>query len=473
MRPIRQFEMGGMEFAVQSRRMWSWWCGVGCVQSVCEESVCEESVEVESVDVESVRAESVKAPNLEATVRKFDDVCKKGSEGKECDNLFTIIAHLIRFMLEKMLVLKDNDMQRVLGYDPEPVEKLRKLQRALDRGHIPQRFLEELLGDSMALKAEQVQRMNQPAHLSWEMEQLSEASNRILENQTLQGVFQEMRGASVAQQDSSLRCTELQEENQQLQKQKEQLEMELLKEKNSSQEWETLTEELVKALEQLLNEVDTLKVDRAIQTFTGAGSFDLQKEKWEMLLHKEKEKTQKMETINKVQYQALLDEHSRYKTLLHRSLEIESKAFRRREQDQLQHEAAIQELRDLVSTQREALKQAAQEERLPQEERVNFWNQLMIAEPKELHTQSKVMQSSPEVLQQEVMLWQAQYKGAKEDLHRMEISLKKLSSQCEVLSHEKENFQEEKVKLKRKIQTLARRNRKLLKENEEGKTRRI
>lgn len=34
-------------------------------------------------------------------------------------------------MLEKMLVLKDSGMQRVLGYDPEPVEKLRKLQRAL------------------------------------------------------------------------------------------------------------------------------------------------------------------------------------------------------------------------------------------------------------------------------------------------------------------------------------------------------
>lgn len=47
-----------------------------------------------------------------------------------------------------------------------------------------------------------------------------------------------------------------------------------------------------------------------------------------------------------------------------------------REQDQLQHEAALQELRDLVSAQREALTQAqeanvlaAQEERLPQEER--------------------------------------------------------------------------------------------------------
>ncbi|KAM6214457.1 nucleolar MIF4G domain-containing protein 1 [Rhynchocyon petersi] len=142
---------------------------------------------------------------LEAVVRKFDDVYKKGSEGKECDNLFTILAHLynfhvvqsllifdilkrligtftekdielillmlknvgfslrkddalslkelimeaqkkasgtgsqfqdqtrIRFMLETMLALKNNDMRKIPGYDPEPVEKLKKLQRTLVR----------------------------------------------------------------------------------------------------------------------------------------------------------------------------------------------------------------------------------------------------------------------------------------------------------------------------------------------------
>ncbi|XP_008054604.1 nucleolar MIF4G domain-containing protein 1 [Carlito syrichta] len=39
----------------------------------------------------------------------------------------------IRFMLETMLALKNNDMRKIPGYDPEPVEKLRKLQRALVR----------------------------------------------------------------------------------------------------------------------------------------------------------------------------------------------------------------------------------------------------------------------------------------------------------------------------------------------------
>uniref|UniRef100_A0A8C5KCK3 Nucleolar MIF4G domain-containing protein 1 n=1 Tax=Jaculus jaculus TaxID=51337 RepID=A0A8C5KCK3_JACJA len=143
---------------------------------------------------------------LEAVVRKFDEIYKDGGEGKELDNLFTIIAHLynfhvvqsllifdilkklvgtftekdielillmlknvgfvlrkddalslkeliteaqtkasgaggkfqdqtrVRFMLETMLALKNNDMRKIPGYDPEPVEKLRKLQRALVRG---------------------------------------------------------------------------------------------------------------------------------------------------------------------------------------------------------------------------------------------------------------------------------------------------------------------------------------------------
>ncbi|XP_073745030.1 nucleolar MIF4G domain-containing protein 1 isoform X1 [Callorhinus ursinus] len=140
---------------------------------------------------------------LEAVVRRFDTVYKNGGEGKECENLLTIVAHLynfhvvqaclvfdilkkligtftgkdieltllmlknvgfllrkddalslkeliveaqakaseasgkfqdqtrVRFMLETMLALKNNDMRKIPGYDPEPVEKLRKLERAL------------------------------------------------------------------------------------------------------------------------------------------------------------------------------------------------------------------------------------------------------------------------------------------------------------------------------------------------------
>ncbi|XP_021046384.1 LOW QUALITY PROTEIN: nucleolar MIF4G domain-containing protein 1 [Mus pahari] len=142
---------------------------------------------------------------LEAVVKKFDDIYRNGGEGKELDNLFTMIAHLynfhvvqsilifdilkklvgtftekdielillmlknvgfalrkdnalslkeliteaqaqasgagnkfqdqnrVRFMLETMLALKNNDLRKIPGYNPEPVEKLKKLQRALVR----------------------------------------------------------------------------------------------------------------------------------------------------------------------------------------------------------------------------------------------------------------------------------------------------------------------------------------------------
>ncbi|XP_062981988.1 nucleolar MIF4G domain-containing protein 1 [Elgaria multicarinata webbii] len=140
---------------------------------------------------------------LETVVRKFDEVYKSEAEGKECENLLTLIAHLynfyvvhsllifdilkklvstfsekdielilmllknvgfslrkddalalkeliteaqkkanavgkqfqdqsrVCFMLETMLALKNNDMRKIPGYDPEPVEKLRKLLRTL------------------------------------------------------------------------------------------------------------------------------------------------------------------------------------------------------------------------------------------------------------------------------------------------------------------------------------------------------
>ncbi|XP_072820161.1 nucleolar MIF4G domain-containing protein 1 isoform X4 [Vicugna pacos] len=160
----------------------------------------------ESSSEEADAADQVGAHFLEAVVRRFASVYASGQEGKECDNLFTVIAHLynfrvvqsllifdilrklvgtftekdielillmlkhvgfslrkddalslkeliaetqakasraggefqdqsrIRFMLETLLALKNNDVRKIPGYDPEPVERLRKLQRALVRG---------------------------------------------------------------------------------------------------------------------------------------------------------------------------------------------------------------------------------------------------------------------------------------------------------------------------------------------------
>ncbi|XP_064188848.1 nucleolar MIF4G domain-containing protein 1 [Anguilla rostrata] len=140
---------------------------------------------------------------LETVVRRFEEAYQSAGEGKECDNLVAIVAHLynfqvvhsllifdilkklagsfaekdielilfvlknvgfalrkddamalkelisdaqrkagslgdkfqdqtrVRFMLETMLALKNNDMRKIPGYDPELVERLRKLQRSM------------------------------------------------------------------------------------------------------------------------------------------------------------------------------------------------------------------------------------------------------------------------------------------------------------------------------------------------------
>jgi hypothetical protein len=56
-------------------------------------------------------------------------------------------------MLETMLALKNNDMRKIPGYDPEPVEKLRKLQRALVSNFLSW-FILNLCGTIVTMKTQ-------------------------------------------------------------------------------------------------------------------------------------------------------------------------------------------------------------------------------------------------------------------------------------------------------------------------------
>ncbi|XP_050178607.1 nucleolar MIF4G domain-containing protein 1 [Myiozetetes cayanensis] len=167
---------------------------------------------------------------LEAVVKKFDELCRSDAEGKECENLLALIAHLynfhvvhcllifdilkklvstftekeielilfllknvgfslrkddalalkeliaeaqrkastaekkfqdqtrVRFMLETMLALRNNDMRKIPGYDPEPVERLRKLQRTLVRSSGSGKDTELRVSLESLLSADQVGR---------------------------------------------------------------------------------------------------------------------------------------------------------------------------------------------------------------------------------------------------------------------------------------------------------------------------
>ncbi|NXN11555.1 DAPLE protein, partial [Ramphastos sulfuratus] len=144
--------------------------------------------------------------------------------------------------------------------------------------------IEELLEENMVLEIAQKQSMNESVHLGWELEQLSKstdladseksfvfelnecASSRILklekDNQSLQNTIQELRDASLTSRESSLKFVELEKENQQLSKKIEKLQNQIEKEKQSNQDLETLSEELIKDKEQLQVAMETLKADK-------------------------------------------------------------------------------------------------------------------------------------------------------------------------------------------------------------------
>ncbi|XP_030070188.1 protein Daple [Microcaecilia unicolor] len=154
----------------------------------------------------------------------------------------------------------------------------------LDRD-VDKKRIEELLEENMMLEIAQKQSMNESVHLGWELEQLSKsadlsdasrksfvfelnesASSRILklekDNQGLQSTIQELRNASLVMEEGNLKLQELEKENQQLSKKVEMLQTEIVKEKQSSQDLESFSEELLKEKEQLKGVLETLKAEK-------------------------------------------------------------------------------------------------------------------------------------------------------------------------------------------------------------------
>ncbi|KAJ7404728.1 Protein Daple [Willisornis vidua] len=187
-------------------------------------------------------------------------------------------------MLEEQLTLARARGDKLHELEKENLQLKSKLHDVeLDRDTDKKR-IEELLEENMVLEIAQKQSMNESAHLGWELEQLSKssdladtrksfvfelnecASSRILklekDNQSLQNTIQELRDASLTSRESSLKFVELEKENQQLSKKIEKLQNQIEKEKQSNQDLETLSEELIKDKEQLQVVMETLKADK-------------------------------------------------------------------------------------------------------------------------------------------------------------------------------------------------------------------
>ncbi|KAG7465787.1 hypothetical protein MATL_G00157300 [Megalops atlanticus] len=144
--------------------------------------------------------------------------------------------------------------------------------------------VEELLEENMMLEISQKQSMNESAHLGWELEQLSKSSDggetrksfvlelnesaqsRLLklekENQGLQSKVEELREAALSLEQGQLRVLELEKENQDLHKKLEKLQTLLDQEKQTTQDMETLGEELLKEKQKLEKTLEAVQADK-------------------------------------------------------------------------------------------------------------------------------------------------------------------------------------------------------------------
>uniref|UniRef100_G3TII8 Coiled-coil domain containing 88C n=1 Tax=Loxodonta africana TaxID=9785 RepID=G3TII8_LOXAF len=249
-------------------------------------------------ELDSLREKANRVERLEMELvrcrEKLHDVdfYKARMEELREDNIILIET---KAMLEEQLTAARARSDKVHELEKENLQLKSKLHDLeLDRDTDKKR-IEELLEENMVLEIAQKQSMNESAHLGWELEQLSKnadlsdasrksfvfelnecASSRILklekENQSLQSTIEGLRDASLALEESSLKCGELEKENQQLSKKRglltvtiEKLQTQLEREKQSNQDLEILSEELIKEKEQLQGDMEVLKAGRARQ----------------------------------------------------------------------------------------------------------------------------------------------------------------------------------------------------------------
>ncbi|XP_031322909.1 girdin isoform X4 [Camelus dromedarius] len=152
-----------------------------------------------------------------------------------------------------------------------------EMERDMDRKKI-----EELMEENMTLEMAQKQSMDESLHLGWELEQISRTSelseapqkslghevneltsSRLLklemENQSLTKTVEELRSTMDSTEGSTSKILKIEKENQRLSKRVEILENEIIQEKQSLQNCQNLSKDLMKEKAQLEKTIETLR----------------------------------------------------------------------------------------------------------------------------------------------------------------------------------------------------------------------
>ncbi|XP_036604341.1 girdin isoform X5 [Trichosurus vulpecula] len=236
-------------------------------------------------ELDALREKAIRVDKLESEVSRYKErlhdieFYKARVEELKEDNQVLLET---KSMLEDQLEGTRTRSDKLHELEKENLQLKAKLHDMEMERDMDRKKIEELMEENMSLEMAQKQSMDESLHLGWELEQISRTSelseapqkslghevneltsSRLLklemENQSLVKTIEELRSAVDSVESSNSKILKIEKENQRLSKKLEGLENELTQEKQSLQNCQNLSKDLMKEKAQLEKTLETLR----------------------------------------------------------------------------------------------------------------------------------------------------------------------------------------------------------------------
>ncbi|XP_078260979.1 girdin-like isoform X5 [Rhinoraja longicauda] len=236
-------------------------------------------------ELDSLREKAFKVDKLESAVLRYKDrlhdieFYKARTEELKEDNKILLET---KIMLEDQLEGARARCDKLHEFEKENLQLMAKMHDMEMEHDTDRKRIEELMEENLSLEMAQKQSMDESLHLGWELEQLSKTtefaegpqkslgqevneltSSRLLkmekENQALLKTVEELRITVESTDGCNFKFLELEKENQRLKKKVERLKGEISSEKQSMQNVQALTDDLIKEKSQLEKSIESIR----------------------------------------------------------------------------------------------------------------------------------------------------------------------------------------------------------------------
>ncbi|XP_072363939.1 girdin-like isoform X6 [Scyliorhinus torazame] len=236
-------------------------------------------------ELDSLREKAIKVDKLESEVIRYKDrlhdieFYKARTEELKEDNKILLET---KIMLEDQLEGARARCDKLHEFEKENLQLVAKLHDMEMVRDTDRKRIDDLMEENLTLEMAQKQSMDESLHLGWELEQLSKTnelsegshkslgqevneltSSRLLkmekENQALMKTVDELHSVMDSTDGSNFKILELGKENQRLKKKMERLQGEISNEKQSMQNVESLSNDLLKEKSQLEKTIETIR----------------------------------------------------------------------------------------------------------------------------------------------------------------------------------------------------------------------